>query len=252
MLLKRGDKSDEVKLLQEFLNSRGYCVGAADGDFGQKTEIALQRWQLANGLDADGWFGEKSLEKAKTQGWGIPVNTFTPKTEKLYLMSAGHSETDPGATGNGYTESKEAVKVRDEVARLLRAKGLSVIEDGADGRNEPLTRAIVLARKADVAVEFHFNAAASSQASGVEVLAKTNNRILAQKIAKGISAALKLPLRGGDGGYKSDSSGQHHRLGFAEVGGLIVEICFISNPADMKSYKNNFDAMCRAIADALV
>lgn len=252
MFLKRGDKSEEVELLQTFLNANGYAVGAVDGDFGAKTELALQRWQLANGLDADGMFGAASLEKAKAQDFGILQGTFEEKkSDKLILVSAGHGANDPGAVGNGFVEAKEALKIRDEVARILRGKGCSVLEDGADGVNEPLKKALVLASRADTAVEFHFNAASNPKATGIEVLAKPKYRKLAQDIAKAISGTLKLSLRGGDFGYKADNSGQHHRLAFCERGGLIVEVCFISNPSDMKAYSDNFDAMCGAIADVL-
>ncbi len=169
------------------------------------------------------------------------------------LLSAGHTNNphdDRGAAGNGFIEGVETVKVRDAVAALLRDRGLTVIEDGSDGVNEPLKKAIALARTADTALEFHFNAA-SPQATGVEVLSKPNHRKLAQRIAKEISAALQIPARGGDGGWKSDTSGQHHRLGFCEAGGLIVEICFISNVGDMLAYTTKFGAMTLGIANAL-
>lgn len=169
------------------------------------------------------------------------------------LVSAGHTNNphdDRGAAGNGFIEGVETVKIRDSVASLLRDRGLTVIEDGSDGVNDPLTKAIALARTADIAVEFHFNAGPPA-ATGVEVLSKTNNRKLAQRIAKEISSVLGIPARGGDGGWKSDSSGQHHRLGFCEAGGLIVEVCFISNKSDMDSYVANFGAMCIGVANAI-
>ena len=51
MLLKKGSKGEQVKLLQEFLEI------TADGDFGPKTEMAVKSWQYANNLDADGIVG---------------------------------------------------------------------------------------------------------------------------------------------------------------------------------------------------
>jgi N-acetylmuramoyl-L-alanine amidase len=171
----------------------------------------------------------------------------------IYLVSAGHTNKpgqDRGAAGNGLVEGVEAVLIRDEVATRLRSAGHSVREDGSDGVNDPLTKALTLVAGTDLAVEFHFNAA-TPKATGVEVLAKPNRKKEAQRIAKAISTALELPLRG-DKGYKSDSSGQHHRLAFCEKGGLIAEICFISNPNDVASYKANkyqlFSDLAHAIA----
>jgi N-acetylmuramoyl-L-alanine amidase len=55
------------------------------------------------------------------------------------LVSAGHSTVPPrdsGATGNGFIEAVEALKVRDAVAALLRLKNIDVIMDGIDGESE--------------------------------------------------------------------------------------------------------------------
>jgi N-acetylmuramoyl-L-alanine amidase len=105
------------------------------------------------------------------------------------LLSAGHTNnphSDQGAVGNGYIEGVEAVKVRDAVASLLRDRGLTVIEDGADGVSDPLKKAIALAKTADTAIEFHFNAGPPT-ATGVEVLSKPKHKALAQSIATEMS-----------------------------------------------------------------
>jgi N-acetylmuramoyl-L-alanine amidase len=128
---------------------------------------------------------------------------------------------------------------------------VSVIEDGIDGKNDPLSKALVLARRADVAVEFHWNASHNKAATGVECLAKPKNRAMAQKLASAVAAATGLKLRGGDGGFKRDDSGQHHRLAFCEAGGLILEVCFISNADDMDLYTKNFADIVSNLANVL-
>ncbi|MBQ6595664.1 MAG: peptidoglycan-binding protein [Clostridia bacterium] len=52
--LRRGDRGDDVKALQEGLNAAGYDCGKADGDFGKKTEAAVKAIEAAHGIDADG------------------------------------------------------------------------------------------------------------------------------------------------------------------------------------------------------
>ncbi|HEX8637127.1 MAG TPA: N-acetylmuramoyl-L-alanine amidase [Pyrinomonadaceae bacterium] len=171
---------------------------------------------------------------------------------KTILISAGHSTIAPidsGAVGNGFQEAKEALRLRDAVAARLRAKGFEVLEDGADGISEPLKKAIALCAKASVAVEIHFNAGLP-KATGIEVLAKPKLKVLSQKLAKAVGDATGLVLRG-DKGYKPDNSGQHHRLGFCEAGGAILEVAFISNAEDMRRYKANFEAIAENLAIVL-
>lgn len=171
---------------------------------------------------------------------------------KTILVSAGHSTVPPrdsGAVGNGFVEAVEALKLRDGTSNILRAKGITVIEDGDDGVNEPLRKALELARKAHIAVEFHFNAG-PVKATGIEVLSKLNKKPLAQKIAGAIHKATGLVLRG-ESGWKADNSGQHHRLAFCEAGGLIIEVAFISNNGDMKAYRDNFQKIVENLAEVL-
>jgi len=54
MILKKGSSGASVVLLQQFLKI------SADGDFGQKTEVAVKAWQKANGLVDDGIVGPKT------------------------------------------------------------------------------------------------------------------------------------------------------------------------------------------------
>lgn len=156
---------------------------------------------------------------------------------------------DPGAVGNGFVEAKEALRLRDAVAANLRGRGFNVIEDGADGISEPLTKAITLAKSADTAVEFHFNAG-PPKATGIEVLSKPKLKAISQMIAAAIGQATGLVLRG-EKGWKADNSGQHQRLGFCEAGGIIIEVAFISNVSDMEAYSENFKEIVANISDAL-
>ena len=62
---KRGDKSQQVKNLQLFLNWFGDYGLAIDGCIGSKTIRAVERFQKSTGLAVDGLFGRKCLQKAK-------------------------------------------------------------------------------------------------------------------------------------------------------------------------------------------
>lgn len=166
---------------------------------------------------------------------------------KTVLISAGHGAGDPGAVGHGYKEADIAVRFRDKIARALRLGGFSVLTDGADGINEPLTKACALARTVPGrAVELHLNAGPEA-ATGIEALCDPKYRPFAQALCSAVAGPTGLKLRG-DGGWKDQSSGQHHRLGFCQAGGVILELCFISRKADLDA----LFAHENAVVDGLV
>lgn len=47
--------TEQVKRIQSILNSKGHVVGKVDGKIGPKTQEAIRRWQLENGLAGDGY-----------------------------------------------------------------------------------------------------------------------------------------------------------------------------------------------------
>jgi len=53
--------SDQVMVLQQRLNAAGFNVGTPDGQFGPQTQAALQAFQSAQGLDADGVAGPATM-----------------------------------------------------------------------------------------------------------------------------------------------------------------------------------------------
>jgi murein L,D-transpeptidase YcbB/YkuD len=60
--LQFGDTGTQVKTLQQALISLGYLSGTADGDYGQATQSAVQKFQAAKGLTADGVAGPQTLQ----------------------------------------------------------------------------------------------------------------------------------------------------------------------------------------------
>jgi len=56
-------KGEDVRACQERLALAGYTCGTIDGIFGKKTKVAVQAFQLDNGLTADGIVGNKTWTK---------------------------------------------------------------------------------------------------------------------------------------------------------------------------------------------
>lgn len=170
---------------------------------------------------------------------------------KIIVLTAGHSNTDPGAVNGSDREADIAQDIRNITASILRDDyGLTVRTDGEGKGNLPLREAVKLIRGSDVAIEFHTNAAASKAATGVEALSTPKNKRWCQVLSRAVADATGWKLRG-EGGFKPDNAGQHSRLAYAQAGGIVFEPFFISNDADLKLFKERKWAICRAIATAI-
>lgn len=62
-----GSSGDEVKKLQEKLNSQGYSL-QVDGEFGSKTQAAVRDYQKKNGLSVDGIVGNNTWSALYSAG----------------------------------------------------------------------------------------------------------------------------------------------------------------------------------------
>jgi N-acetyl-anhydromuramyl-L-alanine amidase AmpD len=62
-MLRNGSKGGAVKTIQRLLIELGYNPGAADGDFGPRTEGAVKEFQRRNSLGADGIVGQQTWNK---------------------------------------------------------------------------------------------------------------------------------------------------------------------------------------------
>lgn len=247
MLIKKGNEGELVKTLQSALAKLGLYTGLIDGDFGNKTELAVKAYQVKLGLKPDGIVGKYT--GAKLGLIDAPVSTLP--TKPAITLTAGHSLVDPGACNGQYTESNIVREVRNGVTAILNSRGHKVINDGTGSDNQPLSQAAKLVNQGKIAIEFHLNAAANKSATGVEALAQTKDKVICQKLCKAIADVLDIPTRGGAGGWKPENSGQHSRLAFVTAGGIILELFFISNDVELQKYFERKDQVFEAIADVI-
>ena len=241
--LKKGDKGQAVKDLQEALVAKGYDVGVIDGIFGAKTESALLKFQKSLGVTPTGtlgsWVASKLLSK-------------TSSKKKTITITAGHNTKDPGAVNGKRTEAAIVTELRNIVAGKLKSLGHIVKTDGEGDTNQILSEAVKLIKGSDIAVEFHLNAAASKAAKGVEALAGTKHKKVCQDMCQAIAKVLGTTVRGGDGGWKPENSGQHSRLAFVSGGGIILETFFITNEDELATYDRNKEKVADAIIEAIL
>ena len=166
-------------------------------------------------------------------------------------VTAGHGAGDPGAVAKtGQTEAALMTELRDIVASKLRAEGHTVGTDGGWRANLPLANALLLVPGADVAIELHTNSVESPQAQGVEVVSLPAQKEIARSIARRIAHTLEIPVRGA-GGWIDQAQTHRGRLGFVRAGGLVVEVFFLSNPAELARYEARKWLVASAIVKAI-
>ncbi|MBE9400964.1 N-acetylmuramoyl-L-alanine amidase [Acinetobacter albensis] len=171
--------------------------------------------------------------------------------QPFVTVTAGHSNKDPGAVNGKFKEAELVSQFRNAVAYYLREAGIQYKTDGVGTLNQDLNSAIKLIKGSSVAVEFHMNAAASKQANGVETIALPKDKKLAQELSKAVADAFGSRLRG-DEGWIDQSQSARGKLGFISNGGLIVELGFISNEAELAQFNAKYWTAAKAVAMILI
>ena len=84
----------------------------------------------------------------------------------------------------------------------------------------------------------------------METISLPKDKALAQRISQAIARVMGARLRG-DAGWIDQSKSARGRLGFVNAGGLIVELFFISNPAELAAWDAKKWLVASAAADVL-
>jgi len=172
----------------------------------------------------------------------------------MIFISSGHNpnglKVDPGAVGNGYHEADLAVEFRNLVAAFLLAKKITFITDKDDERlGEYLKR--IKTGNGSVVLEFHFDAASSSSATGSTALIGNDSDRLDKAFAKELVEANASILGIKNRGVKTEADSHRGSLGLMREQGTValLEICFISNPEDLQKYQENKMSLAYKIAE---
>lgn len=173
------------------------------------------------------------------------------EVNQFVTVTAGHSNKDPGAVNGKFKEAELVSQFRNAVAYYLREAGIQYKTDGVGTLNHDLNAAIKLIKGSSVAVEFHMNAAASKQANGIETIALPKDKKLAQDLSKAVADVFGSRLRG-DNGWIDQSQSARGKLGFISNGGLIVELGFISNEAELAQFNAKYWTAAKAVAMVLI
>lgn len=140
--LKLGSSGTSVRNLQQDLTTLGYYWAEITGNFGEKTETAVKKFQAANGLTSDGVAGSKTLaaiasavakkggsssssgSSTSTGGNTLKLNSQGTKVAQLQenLKQLGYYYAD--ITGN-FGEKTEAAVKKFQSAHNLSADGVA-------------------------------------------------------------------------------------------------------------------------------
>ena len=173
---------------------------------------------------------------------------------KSVAISSGHGIKIRGASGSPrppyLEEVDEAIRVMNCTAEFLRGAGVTVktFTDTTSTSQGQNLDAIVnwhnkQSRELDVSI--HFNAyQQTSKPMGTECLYKTQEA-LAKSVADKTAAAGKLINRGAK--YRSDLK----FLNSTAKPAILQEVVFVDSSADADLYRANFDAICKALAEAI-
>ena len=182
---------------------------------------------------------------------------------KKHLLISGHGYNDPGATGNGENE-RDFIRreITPRVAKHINAtKGhkaevynpdWNMYADSAAGqrKNKPYGMYKYYANTFASMTEFHLDAASASATGGHVII---YSGFVPDAIDTRIGNAIKkyVGLRGGVAISKRNDLLQVNVAANRGINYRLVELGFITNANDMKNIKNNVEAYCKALADAI-
>ncbi len=187
-----------------------------------------------------------ALNSVFTLSRGSPVTSWAV-TSRLIVIDPGHGGIDPGAVGyNGVKEKDIVLQVGKRLKSLLNQAGAMVlmtresdIDLGTPGSGRLLTRKradlsqrVKLANdnKADLYLSIHVNAIPSSRWRGAQTFYQ-RNRAESKKLAHAIQSELVRILGNTNRVAKSEDFYTTRNTNMTSV---IIEIGFISNPAEAK------------------
>ena len=170
------------------------------------------------------------------------------------VISSGHG-TFVGGAADLINEVTEARRVVPQVAEYMRQCGAEVVEfyeNVATKQDDNVNNIIQYhnSKQRDLDISVHFNSdnkGTRDAGIGTEVLFYTqgSQANLALSVVSGISTASGLINRGAkpqsDFGFLSRTTAP----------AILIEVCFVNSREDVRLYQANFNAICKAIAEAV-
>jgi N-acetylmuramoyl-L-alanine amidase len=177
----------------------------------------------------------------------------------VVYLTAGHNLTKEnkgtGAfsslNGKEYDEAKLNIEIRDKVADFIKKSSPSTTVLTDDDRTllrDVINWLFLKKTSSDISIEFHFNASTNENANGVEVFVRDQYAVKAFTLGKEICKSLSGYWN--TRGVKFANQGQHSTLPILTKPrgvNILIEVCFMTNMADMAIYELRKDKIAKEI-----
>lgn len=202
--LFNGSKGDEVRELQQALIDLGYLKGTADGIFGNKTEIAVRKFQKANKLSVDGLAGSSTRQLILSKaGSKKSTATATPAPAATPTPAPSASDSSSGNQSASSSGSSSASSAGQETSSLFGT--YAVISYGSKGdRVKSLQQALITLGFLKGTPDGVFG---SKTKKAVKAFQKSKKLTADGVAGKKTLAAIQSALSGNGSSAASDSSG---------------------------------------------
>lgn len=179
------------------------------------------------------------------------------------FISAGHTGAQSGAQGVAISQSQffdegaQTVRLRNAVAeRLANTHNINVLIDSDSERLTLLCHRIdsIAAATPDIfCIDIHFNAFASPDANGTEVIVANDAGKFEIDLAVRLLNATARAIGTNRRALLSEKQTPHRRLAMLHLNcpAVILEVCFCTNPADVNKYRSNINALVNALAQTI-
>ena len=220
---------DDVKAVQNKLNSLGFNCGTADGYYGNATKNAVISFQSAKGLTADGEVGPATWSALFNSSSSSGGGTLPGGSIKVFI-DAGHGGSDPGAVGNGLKEKDIVLSIATKLGALLNGRGISIKYSRTTDTYLSLEERARLANAwgADLFVSIHANSATSS-VRGTECYTHPTANTATKTLSGNVSRAIANKFGISNRGHKEANFAV---LRLSNMPSILVETAFISNSSD--------------------
>ncbi len=176
---------------------------------------------------------------------------------KTVCLDAGHGADDVGATSTGGArlEKDDNLRLTLKVRDRLEEKGVKVVLTRGDDSDITLKERCKLAnrKRCDFFLSLHRNSSVSG--TGFEAWIakepKGNEEETAEKLVAALSDISGLPNRGVKHGYRNSSGNNYYVNSNTNMPSILLEVGFVTNEEDNKSFDKSLDENAEAIADII-